>query len=605
MSKSASTRHVSRRIGLASAAWAFLFLAAQGAAQVEDHARWAHALDLLLDTSPSGANVGETLSGFPVLVRLTSNEIPFQDSHGRGRDLRFLDASGKSLPYQIDHWDSAGGKAAVWVKVDRIEGNKVGQAIRMLWGNPEAGDPGLAGAVFPASAGWVGVWHLGGAGKDARPNAVANGIAGRTANYDGDEGRPGLIGPCDSLDGKVAGDHLSIGDGYEDFTAGLTFSAWSYPTAVKNWARLLDMGNGPSKDNVVVGRNGNGQGTNFHVSTPAGYSSVTSDGFVLNQWQHIAVTFAKGRARTYRNGKLIREETGWPELPKVKRNENFLGRSNWTADEYYQGKIDEAVLARAERSEGWIRLSYENQKPSQSLVTFRRITGCRSIFSMPADMEAKEGEGFQLKASAECATRVTWAVEAGPAPRILDPETKVLSALAPRVAGDTVLLYRFSAEYPDGARSSLVKVRVKEAIPEPHFAWPETLAWSGSTPLTLKPEVEFLDAIKASRDSVLRYAWTLLPPEARVDTAWKADALILLSAAAKEPFSVKLCLDNGWTPVCRTAAVRFGNAVSSRETVAPMLSKPAGYPMRFDAAGRRHHAPWSSRRPASPVFTGL
>jgi hypothetical protein len=147
-------------------------------------------------------------------------------------------------------------------------------------------------------------------------------------------------------------------------------------------------------------------------------------------------------------------------------------------------------------------------------------------------------------------------------------------------------------------------VVVKEAIPDPVFAMPESLAWNGSSPLTLKPEVKTLEAIKASRDSVLRYAWTLLPPDSRVDTAWKADALLLLSSASKNPFSVSLCLDNGWTPVCRTSAIRMENAVSSRERVAPTLSKPVGYPIGFDVSGRWHPGFGNFDRPASPRYPG-
>ena len=38
---------------------------------------------------------------------------------------------------------------------------------------------------------------------------------------------------------------------------------------------------------------------------------------------------------------------------------------------YFEGIIDEAIVARDARSADWLRLSYMNQKPQDALVMFR------------------------------------------------------------------------------------------------------------------------------------------------------------------------------------------------------------------------------------------
>lgn len=86
------------------------------------------------------------------------------------------------------------------------------------------------------------------------------------------------------------------------------------------------------------------------------------------------------------------------------RASDFLGKSNWTWDAYFQGKLDQAVIHNAGRSDSWMKLAYENQKPGQSLATLNMPTVCISRFSAPADAEANEGARINLTGIADCAS---------------------------------------------------------------------------------------------------------------------------------------------------------------------------------------------------------
>ncbi|HOL32815.1 MAG TPA: LamG domain-containing protein, partial [Anaerohalosphaeraceae bacterium] len=88
------------------------------------------------------------------------------------------------------------------------------------------------------------------------------------------------------------------------------------------------------------------QGTtgNLAFECWAGSSSsglVTAAGAIaLNEWQMFAVTADSfGHVKLFKNGQLI--QTGSSAPSSVTRTRNFIGRSNWSADAYYQGALDD------------------------------------------------------------------------------------------------------------------------------------------------------------------------------------------------------------------------------------------------------------------------
>lgn len=62
----------------------------------------------------------------------------------------------------------------------------------------------------------------------------------------------GMTFAANSINGRQGGalsfdgvdDYINLPAGFSEFDNGLTFMLWAYPTAVKNWARFLDMGQG-------------------------------------------------------------------------------------------------------------------------------------------------------------------------------------------------------------------------------------------------------------------------------------------------------------------------------------------------------------------------
>ncbi|MCP4711817.1 MAG: DUF2341 domain-containing protein, partial [Planctomycetes bacterium] len=146
---------------------------------ISPYHNWQHKHKITLNTTSSGANINQSVSDFPLLVRLQSQSLSqsqsksiFEDSHPKGTDIRLSKSNGAPLPYEIEQWDMAAGKAAIWVKIDTIHPNNNTQYIYLYTGNPSlrVSEPeasasrshGLESgpAVFDTTNGFTGVWHM-------------------------------------------------------------------------------------------------------------------------------------------------------------------------------------------------------------------------------------------------------------------------------------------------------------------------------------------------------------------------------------------------------------------------------------------------------------
>lgn len=157
---------------------------------------------------------------------------------------------------------------------------------------------------------------------------AANSVAGRQ-------------GRALSFDGTD--DYISLPGGFSEFDNGMTFTVWAYPTAVKNWARFLDLGQGQGNDNILLARESTTNTLIFQGwggSADGSYVRATS-AIELNKWQFFAVTIdTSGNVVIYKNGSAVATGTStWPW--GVTRTNNYIGKSNWSADSYYQGYMDD------------------------------------------------------------------------------------------------------------------------------------------------------------------------------------------------------------------------------------------------------------------------
>lgn len=195
-----------------------------------------------------------------------------------------------------------------------------------------------------------------------------------------------------------------------------------------------------------------------------------------------------------------------------------------------------------------------------SLEAVLTVADCDSLFKVETDsLAVDEGRPISLKGFASCADKYQWSVISGPAPRILDPEVLVLAGTAPRVLADSLIVYRFSALYGSNTITKNVKVKVREAIPDPLVTLPAKAPWPGPGPLVIRPVVSNAVALKASAyHPDLHYQWFLSEPLA--DTAQAGDSLKLSNPTVEGVLDITLCMDNGGEVHCAASEIRIGRA---------------------------------------------
>jgi len=178
------------------------------------------------------------------------------------------------------------------------------------------------------------------------------------------------------------------------------------------------------------------------------------------------------------------------------------------------------------------------------------VIACDSVFKItPESLTVDEGQPVKLAGTAACASERQWSVVSGPGPRILDPEIDTLTFVAPRVSGDSVIVLRFSAQYFGGPAVKDIRIKVREAIPDPMFTLPPPGKWKGSKTYVVRPTLTNSAALKASKYSPpLHYLWSLSAQTA--DTALGGDSLQLSNPTQGGNLDVTLCMDNGGAALC-------------------------------------------------------
>ncbi len=336
----------------------------------ENYSAWPHARKLYLNTTATGANVAANVDDFPVLVRLNKVNFDFSQSRG-GVDIRFADAKGKRLRYEVERWDSAAALAEVWVRVDRVNGNSNAQFITMHWGLAGAQVIADSRQVFGADAGFAGVWHL---DEDAPDTVTADlykdavgydPAADRTASTD----RSGVSGHGAGFNGN---DYISVAVANPLLQPNdkLSVSAWVRAARTASLGgNILSMGDSYNLRLMPGGscRFSFFNGEVVQVETPKGVNLLDS------AWHHLAGTYDGANLSLYVDGKLSAHIAGtgsfdyrfWPGF--------VIGRHGNRKPGYdFYGNIDQVeVSGEVARSADWIRLEYENQRADAKLVEFR------------------------------------------------------------------------------------------------------------------------------------------------------------------------------------------------------------------------------------------
>ena len=500
---------------------------------------WQHSGSMHILTTPEGANLPATSVevGFPLLVRLSRDGFDFAQAKANGEDIRFADATGKPLAYQIEEWDAATGSASIWVRIPTIKGN-AHQAIKMFWGKTDAPGESSGAAVFNESNGYLCVFHM--------TDPVKDEVSVLTAKDTGTTASAGMIGKCRRFD---AGKGINCGENITTFPTGSNpHSSEVWFKAEKPNAHPFVWGNEQAQGKVAmvfkspphVRMDCYNSAGNVESNTP----------LAMSQWVHVVHTFKDGQSKLYVNGVLDGEKTGG--IPLNIRNPARMYIGGWYGNYQFVGDIDEVRVSKVTRSADWVRMSYENQKPMQTLVGPLVQPG--TDFSVSdKTITMSEGKSATVTAKAGGAQKIYWIVKKCGVETIAAVDKPSFTIDAGRVTGEQSMTLMFRAVYADAVKNLEIPITVKEEIPDPVFSLNAPTTWDGRSIIELAPQISNLKDMQAKLAGDLKYDWKVAG--LAVIKKIEPGKLILKRAQNSGTMTVTASISNGGSLITRTVQI--------------------------------------------------
>ena len=192
-------------------------------------------------------------------------------------------------------------------------------------------------------SGLAGHWTFDETNGTVAHDSSGNDRNGTLTGYDanGTSWTAGKVGGALHFDGT--NDYVDVGD--FEWGGAISIAAWAKYNAFNFQSRIIDFGNN-QHDNIVLfkGTGANGSGVNFHIkrATLSRNYNSTNSFWLSSQWVHaVATVDENGVMKLYRGGSLFDTKTdGW--APNVlTRTKQYVGKSNWSQDSYFEGLIDD------------------------------------------------------------------------------------------------------------------------------------------------------------------------------------------------------------------------------------------------------------------------
>jgi autotransporter-associated beta strand protein len=144
-----------------------------------------------------------------------------------------------------------------------------------------------------------------------------------------------------------------------------TFAAWVYLNGGANWQRIFDFGNDSSHYLFLTPSSGSST-LRFAINNGSGEQIVQTSALASGAWQHVAVTLNGSTAILYVNGAAAATNSAMTIAPSAfSPIKNYLGKSQFTADPLFNGKLDEVEIADFAMTPAQISVLYNSaQNPS-------------------------------------------------------------------------------------------------------------------------------------------------------------------------------------------------------------------------------------------------
>jgi hypothetical protein len=154
-----------------------------------------------------------------------------------------------------------------------------------------------------------------------------------------------------TANGTMGGGYVIVHSLHDLAPGALTISAWVQVTTAQRWQRVFDLGNTTTSNLALTVQNGT-DFVRFIIRTGGTEQEIASSiKLSLSTWYHLAVVLREGSPYTgdlYVDGALAGTNTAMTLHPADlgATMNNFLGRSQFAADPYFAGLIDDFRVYR-------------------------------------------------------------------------------------------------------------------------------------------------------------------------------------------------------------------------------------------------------------------
>lgn len=260
----------------------------------------------------------------------------------------------------------------------------------------------------------------------------------------------------------------------------VTFEAWVSVDGSQTWSRIFDFGSsnfvevtgpgggGEGRDYFFLGatrgNNTNQQRIELRNEDPAGGGISTADSnlptILGNEYHHVVTYDADGgagqaRMKYYRDGVLVAQTDTPTQLNQINDVNNWLGRSNWTADSNLQGTFNEFRIYE-------VALEQDEVTDSRAFGPDQLLTAAPVIESFTSDPTSIfEGQSSTLSWDITGVTG-TLAISIAPTPGAItgNPANGSHS-----VSPESTTTYTLTATDSSGTREAEVTIVVDPGIP--------------------------------------------------------------------------------------------------------------------------------------------
>jgi len=342
---------------------------------------WAHAKQIAIDTTTTGANIQGSVMAFPLLVRLNATNFAFGEARPDGADIRFVDSSGNNLAHEIERWDAQQAVAEIWVLVPRIAGNSRSSTVLMYWGNQLAAPTSSGPSVFGS---FSCIFHMG-----ENPNT-----SGLQMDDGSGQGNPGTVQTQSTANPRgegITGSGMAL-DGRSFLTTfrrltapqPMTLALWFKTSSadgggIAGFASKL-LGNDRVHDrSVAMDTSGRLSFSVLHGGEPQTVTSLAS--YNDGRWHFLIARFSTSGQYLFVDGEAVADDTTLTDADSYQGFWRFgeepvasipagVSDTDPRSGYYLSGLIDEVRISPSALGDDWIKLAYATQRPGATAVIY-------------------------------------------------------------------------------------------------------------------------------------------------------------------------------------------------------------------------------------------